>query len=810
MTLLLLIGGNSSSASMSTPRLSVITPRGVQRGGEHVLRFSGNRLHKTQEIFLYDDGIEVLELKQIDRKNVDVKIKVASDCRLGEHIAQVRTTHGISDYRSFYIGAMQEIAEAEPNNSREQAQQVESNCTINGVIANEDVDLFRLHCRKDQRLSIEMEAIRLGAMVDPFVAVLNADDFELAISDDSTLHRQDSLLSLKIPADGDYFVMVREAAYGGSPASRYRLHIGDFPRPTAAFPAGAAGASNSNIQFLGDASGAIKQQVEIPESFGFRNGLFVEDECGIAPSPVKFRISELQNHFEVEPNDDRRKVAEALALPAAFNGIISQPNDHDYFRFKAKKDEVFEIECFARRVGSELDPVIHVFDAKGRRLAGDDDARRPDSYLRFKVPDSAEYFLRVRDHLRRGEPDFVYRLEVASVKPSMSIEIPRIDRYSQLRQQVVVPRGNRFATLIRANRENFGGPIELEDAEWPEGITVDAKPMVPNLNLMPVVFTARDDAPLAGKLLDLRAKHSGPTKNISGHFKNFADFALGPPNNSMYYGASVNRLPCAVVEALPFKIDIVQPQVPLVRGGSLRLKIVATRAEKFDKPISIQFPFRPPGVGTKPQVQIKQGETETFYPLNANGNAQIGKWPVYAIAQSDVGGPAWASSQLAELEISEPLVTAEMNRTVCRRGEIATVFCKLNHHQEFDGKATAQLLGVPPNIKIPKLTFTKDTKELNFEVTTNDKSPLGKHRGLFCRLTIEKNGESIVSTAARSELQINKPKAVADTSDQKQGKANPEKKATPKAMSRLEQLRATKAKAKEIDNAKSNAKKSPR
>ena len=791
IALWILVGMGASPAIASTPRLSVITPRGVQRGGEYQLRFSGNRLGDTRQVLLYDEGVEVVEFKQVDGNNVDVKIKVAADCRLGEHIAQLRTVRGVSDFRSFYIGAMVEAAEAEPNNSLENAQAIESNRTINGVITSEDVDLYKIQCKKGERLSIEIEAMRLGALVDPFVSVLNSEKFEIAVSDDSQLHRQDSLISLQVPADGEYYVLVREASYGGSPGSRYRLHVGSFPRPVVAFPAGAPANTTAEIQFLGDALGAMEKQVEVPEAFGFRNGLFVEDEQGVAPSPVKFRISDLENHFETEPNDDRKKVTEIFDVPAAFNGIISSPKDVDYFRFKADKGEVFEIECFARRIGSGLDPLINIYTSKGKRLAGDDDARRPDSYLRFTAPETGDFLLRLRDHLHRGQPDFVYRFEITKVKPRLSIEIPRVDRYSQLRQQISVPRGNRFATLIRANRENFGGPITLGNADWPEGITVESKPMVPNLNMMPVVFTASDDAPLAGKLLDLQASHADPAKNISGGFRNFADFALGEPNNTMYYGASVERLACAVVESLPFKIDIVQPKAPLVRGGSLYLKIVATREEGFDKPIKLQFPFRPPGVGTKPQVQIKKGESEARYPLNANGNAQIGTWPVYVIGEADVGGPAWASSQLAELKITEPIVTAEMNRTACHRGESTTIFCKLNHHREFEGEATAELLGIPPNITIPKLKFTKETKELSFQVATNDKSPIGKHRGLFCRLTIVENGEPVVSTAARSELRINKPKPSSKPADSKQVVKEAKPKAKPK--SRLEQLRDAKA-----------------
>ncbi len=789
---------SSCFASGSTPRLNLITPRGVQRGHEHWLRFSGERLDKAEQVFLYDEGIAILEVKSIDPQNVDVKIRVDEQCRIGEHIAQIRTAQGISDFRSFFVGVLPDVQEAEPNNTPENAQAVELDCTINGTIKNEDVDWFRLECRQGQRLSVEIEAIRLGFMFDSFISVLDENNFEIAVSDDSSFGKQDGVISLKIPRDGTYYVAVRESSYGGNNNARYRLHVGQFPRPTVVFPPGGLAGATQKLVFLGDAEGEIEKELRIENKPSFRPGVFVEDALGVSPSPVAFRTSSLNNALEVEPNDDRKSVSASLPVPCALNGIIQQPNDMDYFKFSANKGQAIDVELLARRIRSGLDPVMNIFNAAGKHLVGDDDARRPDCYLRFNVPETGDYFLRVRDHLNRGKSDFVYRVELKLAEPELTISIPRVDRYSQLRQKIAVAQGNRFATMVSADRKNFGGPIELLEAAWPPGVTLECRPMVANMNLMPVVFSASEDAPISGKLVDLRARHTDASKNIEGRFSLTADFALGPPNNAQFYTASVNKLACAVTKKLPFKIEIEQPQVPLVRNGTMNLKITAIRDEGFDQAINVQFPFRPPGLGTKPQIQIKKGETSAIYPLNANGNAQLGKWPVYAVGQANVNGPAWVSTQLAEVEISEPLVTMEINRTTLEQGQEATVFCKVNHHQPFEGEATAEILGLPPHIDIPKLRFTTDTQELNFTVSTNSKSRIGKHKGMFCRVTIFKNDEPIVSTAARSELRINKPKPKEQNQNASAPKTPPKPKtAQPKPKSRLQQLReAAKSKTK--------------
>ncbi len=60
----------------SSPRLNGISPRGVQRGAEHTLRFSGERLADAQQVFLYDPvGVEILEIIQVDANNIDGQMK---------------------------------------------------------------------------------------------------------------------------------------------------------------------------------------------------------------------------------------------------------------------------------------------------------------------------------------------------------------------------------------------------------------------------------------------------------------------------------------------------------------------------------------------------------------------------------------------------------------------------------------------------------------------------------------------------------------------------------------------------------------
>ncbi len=799
---------SATSLLAADPRLSIITPRGVQRGAEHQLTFSGRQLADAEEILFYSPGFEVLEITSDNENRCRAKIRVAPDAALGEHVAQVRCKSGISDFRTFYVGALPAVAEKEPNTDFAEPQPIDLGVTVDGRVDTEDVDYFVVNAKKGQRIVAEIEALRLGTyLFDPYVAILDAKRFELAAADDSPLLFQDAVASIVAPEDGQYFVQVRETSYGGNGNCRYRLHVGSFPRPTMVYPAGGQVGTELDVQYLGDPTGTIAQKVKLPAETSDDFALFAQDEHGIAPSGNPFRLSTVPNALEVEPNANRNE-ATPVTFPCTFNGVIEKADDYDWFKFTAKKGQSFDVECYARRLRSPLDPVVYVYDAAGKRLASNDDSRGPDSYFRWQVPADGEYFLWVRDHLKNGGPDYVYRVEMQPVQPKLTVGIPRTTRYGQERQQIYVARGNRFATLVSARRENFGGQLVLDGKDLPAGVTMHAEPMPDYQSTMPVVFEAAADAPIAGKLVDFTARLDSPDREVVGHFSNNALLVRGSPGQSEYWTKTVDRLAIAVVEELPYKIEIVQPKVPIVQNGSMQLKVVAHREEGFTAPITVQFPFRPPGVSASSTVTIPEGKTEVNYPVNANGSARVGEYVVYAIASADVGGGAgWASSAPTKLRVAAPYLQLALERTACEQGQETEIFCKVTPTTEFPGEAVAQLVGLPNKATTENMTFTKDTKEFSFKVKTDAATPAGRHKSLFCYVTVTENGEPIRHRLGSGELRVDKPLpketkpapkpvVVAETKPAEPGK-KPEKR-----LSRLEQLRLDAKKRLEAANGK--------
>src|SRR5580765_7312591 len=201
----------TTSVLASSPHVTSLVPTGAQRGTELEVTFDGERLQDTEEVLSYEPGLEVLKLNAVTNKQVKVQLKLAPDCALGEHHLRLRAASGLSEIRTFLVGPFPVIDEVEPNNEPGKAQKIALNSTVTGVIKSEDVDCFAVEMKKGQRLSAEVEGMRLGrGAFDPRLTVLDADGAVAADVDDTWLGRQDPLVSLMAPKDGTYIIRVRD------------------------------------------------------------------------------------------------------------------------------------------------------------------------------------------------------------------------------------------------------------------------------------------------------------------------------------------------------------------------------------------------------------------------------------------------------------------------------------------------------------------------------------------------------------------------------------------------------------------------
>ncbi len=745
----------------ANPSLGSVTPRGVQRGIESVINLNGGNLADAQEVIFYQPGFTVTKLEVVNPTSVKATVKVAPDARLGEYGVRVRTLSGVTEMRTLWVGALPIVDEKEPNNDLATAQKIPMNTTVHGIANNEDDDFYAVEVKKGQRISVEVEGMRLGtSFFDPYIAILDAKRFELASSDDTPLLKQDGHLSILAPADGTYYVQVRETSYAGNGACYYRLHIGSFPRPTAIIPAGGKPGEEVEVRFLGDPSGEIRQKIKLPTAIpeDGKYEIFCQDAQGISPSGMPFRLIDLPNAFEAEPNDDVSKVPPIGSAPIALHGIIEKDGDIDFFRFTAKKGQVFDVNCFARRLGSRLDSVMYMGAVGGGVFASNDDSGGPDSYFRVTIPNDGEYWVQVTDHLKKGGVDYFYRVELKPVVAQTNTTIPQYQQFSQTRQAVSVPKGNRIAKLISVERRDWGGDLASTVEGLPTKVTVATEAIPANLSVIPYVFEAAADAPLGTGLLRFNTKPVDDKITMGSNFSQRAELVYGP-NNQPFVGRTESRAVLTVGDAVPFKISIVEPKVPLVQNGSMQLKIVAERTGDFKGAITILPLYNPPGVSAAASVTIPEGQNEVLLPMNATGNAPLRKWRYVVQGFATVGnGPVWVSSQLATIEVAAPYLAATIERGAVEQGKETQMFVKLTNAKPFAGNAKIKIIGLPTKTSFPaELEINKDTKEIAFPIKVEPTAPAGIHRNLFCQVAVIENGETILHNVGSSELRIDVP-----------------------------------------------------
>ena len=622
-----------------------------------VSHFTGERLGDAQEILFYQAGISASNIQKVDANHVKATVKIEPTAALGLVDLRVRTATGVSELRTFSVGALKETTEVEPNDEFARPQKIEFGSVVNGVARSEDVDYYAFEVKKGERITAEVEGARLGiALFDPYVAIMDSKRFELASSDDAALIWQDAFASVVAPSDGTYLVQVRESAYAGTDACLYRLHVGNFPRPTATVPAGGKFGETIDVRLIGDVLGEKTVKVTLPAEQKREFGIVAADDKGTAPYPNAFRLSPFGNVIEVEPNDNHEN-ATRFEGSMALNGVIGKPDDVDHYIFPAKKGQNFNVRVYARRLRSPLDSVLYIAKKGNGASAGDDDANNsPDSVLKFTAPEDADYVISIVDHLKKGGPEYFYRIEVTSSVPLISLSVVEESLPRGIGPTAVaVPRGNRQAVLVNARRVETGGPIKVSLEGLPAGATATADEMGPGQQTLPVLIEAKADAPLGGTLAQVEGKPSDPNVNVPDEFRQHTELVLGQ-NNVQYWGRSVTAWPSPSPRNRRSRSRSSSPRSPWSGGGSMGLRVVAKRKPGFTAPIAISLPWNPPGVSSSGGVVIPEKADEASIPMNADGGAELKTWRVVVNGSAGTAsGPLMVSSQTRQAVDRRPV-----------------------------------------------------------------------------------------------------------------------------------------------------------
>jgi hypothetical protein len=797
-----------------------ITPRIGQRGTTVEVAIRGTELTGTKEIIFDEPGIRAVAIGPVTRlpkpreypgfrmdQEVKCRFEIAPDCAPGEHRFRVCTATQLSHLATFHVTPFPVVdekecveAKLEGNDTPATAQTVPLNVTILGSINNNgrgDVDLYRVPAKAGERLSVEVDCVRLsdvysgGTACDLALRVIDEAGRELAANDEHPLHVQDPLLSLKLPEGiGDHvFVEVRRSIFNRYDAP-YALHVGRFERPLAVYPAGGPPSEKLSVTLLGDPSGDRRTEIAVPNQTGTFQP-FID-----VPSGLPMRSFAGPNVLE----DQAAGETPVPHIPAALNGILARPGEVDRFRVKVKKGDRLRLRVYAATLGSPLDPFLNIRkdgetqpelsgdDASGRGLADRDIiGPRPrsgtcmtdsfDPSLLWEPKSDGDYLVEIGANGGEG-PTGVYRIEVMP-PPDTIFSLLYARDLNTWSEDVgytglAVPQGNRWAvnvSLPSGQGTLFKGDMEIVAQGLPSGVTLgntrisgaehSARAAASRgLADWPVEFIAGPDARPGGAVITLDVRSTDSAKKIETGSMQWFPF-LNSSGGDAWRVVRTARFIMAVTDPASFSIELQAPTAPLVRGGEMAIPVKLTRRPGFTEPIDFACDNAPVGVTYQAAETLPADRAESVLRLTADANARLGAGPVSVVAYTrrHAGrgtGEIRVSAPIILINVAEPYLALGSEPASVRRGGGIPYRWTVTPKTPFEGEAEVKLLGLPKGVTVreplPRITAT--AKEVVFQVEATDEALLGPVTSLECEVIVHASGQEIRQRTGKGILRI--------------------------------------------------------
>ena len=770
----------ASNARADQPEIDrIIQSSGGSVGTQFTVRVEGRGLDSIRDVMLLRPKVRLISFLERQPDFMTMRLEAERECFPGEHPFVLVSGSGVSRLASFQVDPFEVQTEIEPNDNPARAIKLELPITVTGVIEEGDEDCFTVELKKGQRLSAEVTALPLSRFLfDAAIEVLDPNGNRIASADDNPLTAQDPLLTLIAPDAGRYVLRVREAAYGGDLDARYRLHLSDEPRPTVAFPAEKIIDQESATTLLGDAGGPLEYvfgaQARPHDTGGNeRTGTFhlsrpdaSSPALPALPSLSSIRLcrTDSAGTRESEPNDSATDATNADRVDAtsqsfAFNGILSEPMDVDWFTADLRAGEVWIAEVFAHRLGSPVDATLDVFGSGGHQIARSDDGVMQDSLIRFRVARSGQHQFRVTDHLGRGTPSSVYRLELRRPTPELEVNVIAQDEdMPESLPTILVPRGQRVPVRVSCLRSDFSGPVDVDLTGLPDGVSFESSGIDSGNHLALGFLSAAEHASPGASWVTLQGVAETNERMIRGRHRQRVGMVFGEPRKTIYHHRTLDRVPLLVTDRSPVDVQVTPPELSLVPDGQLELRVRVLRNDDFDRPVNLRLIAAPAWLRpVESEVTVDAASNEATFALSSSESIELKSWPLSLVA---IGHDQKQHFEIAansvNVRVDAAAVDLKLDRAVAKPGESTEVVGHLNWRESAEPtEYMATLVGLPSDVTGETVKVQTGQRELRFQIKVGDNAPVAVHNTLSVDLVRTINGASQTHHLGRGgELEV--------------------------------------------------------
>ncbi len=715
----------SSQCFATPPKIGEIAPYGAQRGVATELSITGSDLAGNPRLIApFPFKIESPPAGQT-AANWKTRLTIAADVAVGVYPIRVQTDDGISNPFLFAVGQLPQVGEKEENSVFESAQPIPNPpLVVEGQVAANDVDFFRFHGKRGQKIIIDAQCARLGSAIDPTIRLTKASATQtyIASADDSPGLVTDARLVAILPEDTDYVVEISDSRYQGASRPGYRLVIGDLPMAEEVYPLGGRTGETLGVELRGGSLTGVKiaatSVIPLPGTELFPPRITTGMLGGVRTGEPNYDVESLPNLVASRYPELREPAARAdqpdrAVAPVVFNGRLDPPGDDDRFTVVVTPGERLRITVQAADLGSNLDPVVSVLGKGGSVLANADDTTIPqppkngqptppivfpDPSIDLTIPGgTTEITLLIRDLERRGGVGFPYRIVVEPILPDFELLMSE--------PQVSVPRGGFATALATVRRKGYSGPITLTVAEPPAGLMVRPGSIAAGQTTGVITLAASADAKFPAapiRLIGRGQRTDGPFERLASRLVVFTPAATPPAGTLTQHGLVI-----APARPTPVVLDTPSDPIEVAHGFSAKIPVKVARSKGADAAIAISGLSLPPGV-TVANATIAAKGVEGSVTVNAPLETSIGSMTLALEAKSKLGG--------ADRTISVPVVTLNVVHPVSvelasagvevKPGSTIELKGKLVRKGSFDGPVTVRINGLPAGVKANPVTLT--------------------------------------------------------------------------------------------------------
>jgi hypothetical protein len=690
---------------ITPPTISAVAPLGVARGATAEMTIEGFNLANTSAIYFSQPGIQakVVRIKELPdlpdlrlgsngtpstvdlgplppRNQVTVELDVSPEAEVGPVSFRLITPLGASPEARFAVEPFYgESPDREPNDTPETAFETYLPTILVGTISKPgDLDYFKVDVKPGEEVVFENAAPMLGSALQPVIGIYAADQSLLR-----EFHEQQPF-SYRFEKAGAHYIRISDYEEGGSAKHFYRIKMGKLPEVISAYPLGIERGKTAEIALRGyNVAGKIRVKGE-PSA---------EDENAVIFRPERAfnRVKlALGNEPEIAASGSNTSIraAQPITAPVTVNGRLSQPEND--FRFHAGKGEKVNLEVTANRLGSPLDSLIEIVDAKGKPVERATIRCVLETSTTLRDHDSAQPGIRLLGVTGFAVGDYV-------MIGSEIIQLDAMPRGPDDDTRFTAFNGQRL-TMFDTTAEGHANDSAVYKVQvHPPGAQFASN----GLPLVHLPYRNDDGGPGYGK--DSRLRFTAPA---DGDYIVRLRDVRGLHGDEYAYRLTV-RAPTP-----DFQLSVTPKNPNLPKGGRIPLTVTALRMDDFDGAIDgaidVSLEDLPAGIHAG-KGTIAPGEISTTLLLSADAGATLlGAAPLKVSGRAQIAGrtmahaasPSDALKLISLAPTADVFMTAETTHVEIEPGGTAKVTVSIKRNNGFGGRVPVEVRNLPPGILV--------------------------------------------------------------------------------------------------------------